>query len=108
MSIGKYQIAFDHPQFLVLLALRRSARGFSLLLPFVALAIALLFEILLLPESARIGQSLEMVDASAAAVRRDGLEWLDRWAAILEVVKLSFTIILGFFFVSQSAGKRAD
>lgn len=73
--------------FLVLLALRRHARGVDLLLPFAALAIALLFELFLLPEATRISGSLTSLRPDQLAARKNSLDWFRTSVALLELTR---------------------
>ncbi len=91
--------------FLVLLALRRQARGLALLLPFSALALALLDLLLLAPETARLGRALEGLSAAEAAARARGLTWLLHAGAGLDVVQV-LVLFAMFLLLARKALRR--
>lgn len=91
--------------FLVLLALRRQARGLALLLPFSALALALLDLLLLAPETARIGRALEGLPAGEAAARSHGLSWLLHAGAGRDVLQV-LVLFAMFLLLARGALKR--
>lgn len=91
--------------FLVLLALRRQARGLALLLPFAALALALLDLLLLAPEAALLGRALEGLPASEAAARSHGLSWLLHAGAGRDVAQV-LVLFAMFLLLARGALKR--
>lgn len=75
--------------FLFMIAIRRQAKGLSLLLPFVVLTIALAFSLFIEPEISRLVDSLTPTDAASDRDLSSRTSLFFRWAYVLELVKVA-------------------